>query len=92
MKTYRKHMQWALVRCPRSVALAATSAKDWDVRLGCVLTRAGAKMTYRGGGWYVISGYHYAGKDVDIALCQMSTAARKLAWSKPCNEPAEIEF
>ena len=30
--------------------------------------RSGAKIYYRGGGWWLVSGYHYAGADVDQTI------------------------
>jgi hypothetical protein len=30
--------------------------------------RSGAKIYYRGGGWWAVGGYHYAGADVDQTI------------------------
>ena len=33
-----------------------------------------AKVYYLGGGWWRVSGYHYAGKDHDDSVCAISQA------------------
>lgn len=35
------------------------------------LTKTGAKIYYRGGGWWLVSGYDWDGTDVDQALFLM---------------------
>lgn len=60
-----KAAHWVTVRLTNEQVAAIVEPSYFDLNMdGENLTRSGAKLYVRGGGWYRISGYHYAGEDV----------------------------
>ena len=60
-----KAAHWVTVRLTNKQVAAIVEPCYLGLNMdGENLTRSGAKLYVRGGGWYRISGYHYAGEDV----------------------------
>lgn len=71
MKNFNKLLEqaktahWVTVRLTDKQVAAIVEPSYFGLNMhGENLTRSGAKLYVRGGGWYRISGYHYAGEDV----------------------------
>jgi len=41
---------------------------------------SGAKIYYRGGGWWAVSGYHYAGADMDQTVADINSKKAVSLW------------
>tara|TARA_R110002020_G_scaffold261264_1_gene475590 strand:- start:85 stop:333 length:249 start_codon:yes stop_codon:yes gene_type:complete len=66
-------MKSVRIRAKRSVAEAVLYDEYEPIRMDGSenLTKTGAKIYYRGGGWWLVSGYDWDGVDVDHALFYM---------------------
>lgn len=52
-------------------SIRKASPKAQTVKHEGFSTHSYAKVYYLGGGWWIVSGYHYAGKDTDESLAQI---------------------
>jgi hypothetical protein len=71
---------WCNVQLSKEEAIKILEGGGRHARLDDIgqehLTRSGAKLYPRGGGWYRLSGYHYSGQDICDDLVALQNPAK----------------